>query len=582
MYLHASLLVGLLLLFSPSLSDRPLMNVGAPTEGPAPSTAGDSTTNSGWDGFVQAFVEVYFNNFPNFAVWAGRHEYDGQLPDWSSGGIHRTIQAFHEERMKALAFSPEGLDGARRFEREYLLWVVENELFSLERAESPLKNPLYYADRLAPAVYVSREYAPLEKRLQAYIRYARNLLIAAEQIRANLDRPLPRVYLEAGKQVYDGMTDFYEKDVPVAFALLTQSNAYAEFLKVNAAAVRAMRELSEWMGKRIPYGTDGYAMGTNLFLEMLRQTEQYDMTVGELKNMAERDLGRNLFALREACAKLAPGKSLEDCMALINAIKPPEGSLGAAQRQLKLLKAFVLKENIVSIPGREEVIVEDSPPYLRSSGAFCYVPGPFEKELPSFFYITPPDPGWTEKERLDSELSEPVLLYISAHEVWPGHFLQYQHQSRLPSLIGRLFSSYACSEGWAHYVEEMMWESGLLAKNPEMQIGMLQQALNRDVRFLSALGLHTEGMTIEESERLFREKAFLSAKSARRGALRGTYDPEYFKYTFGKIMVRKLREEWTATRGGRKAWKQFHDTFLSYGCPPIPLLRKSMMATEEK
>ena len=32
-----------------------------------------------------------------------------------------------------------------------------------------------------------------------------------------------------------------------------------------------------------------------------------------------------------------------------------------------------------------------------------------------------------------------------------------------------------------------------------------------------------------------------------------------------------------ATRGGRKAWKAFHDEFLSYGGPPIPLVRKAMM-----
>jgi hypothetical protein len=28
---------------------------------------------------------------------------------------------------------------------------------------------------------------------------------------------------------------------------------------------------------------------------------------------------------------------------------------------------------------------------------------------------------------------------------------------------------------------------------------------------------------------------------------------------------------------GRKAWKAFHDAFLSYGGPPIPLVRKAML-----
>jgi uncharacterized protein (DUF885 family) len=50
----------------------------------------------------------------------------------------------------------------------------------------------------------------------------------------------------------------------------------------------------------------------------------------------------------------------------------------------------------------------------------------------------------------------------------------------------------------------------------------------------------------------------------------------------GKLLIRKLRDDWTATRGGRKAWKQFHDQFLSYGGPPIPLVRKAMMGGDGK
>ena len=33
----------------------------------------------------------------------------------------------------------------------------------------------------------------------------------------------------------------------------------------------------------------------------------------------------------------------------------------------------------------------------------------------------------------------------------------------------------------------------------------------------------------------------------------------------------------SAKHGGRQAWKAFHDQFLSYGGPPIPLVRKAMM-----
>ena len=122
-----------------------------------------------------------------------------------------------------------------------------------------------------------------------------------------------------------------------------------------------------------------------------------------------------------------------------------------------------------------------------------------------------------------------------------------------------------------------MWDAGLQKDDPEARIGQLKEALLRNVRYLSALGLHTGGMTVQQSEQMFREKAFQDSANAHQQALRGTFDPGYLNYTIGKLMIRQLRDDWCATRGGRKAWGQFHDAFLSYGAPPIPLVRAIML-----
>jgi uncharacterized protein (DUF885 family) len=127
----------------------------------------------------------------------------------------------------------------------------------------------------------------------------------------------------------------------------------------------------------------------------------------------------------------------------------------------------------------------------------------------------------------------------------------------------------------------MMWEMGLGGGDPETHVGQLTNALMRNARFLSAIGLHTKGMTVAEAERLFREEALTDAGTARQQAARGTYDPAYLNYTMGKLMIRKLRDDWTASRGGRKAWRQFHDEFLTYGGPPIPMVRRRMMGGAE-
>ena len=91
-----------------------------------------------------------------------------------------------------------------------------------------------------------------------------------------------------------------------------------------------------------------------------------------------------------------------------------------------------------------------------------------------------------------------------------------------------------------------------------------------------------QAKTVEESIKLFREKGLQDEANAEQQANRGTFDPAYLNYTMGKLMIRKLRDDWCATRGGKAAWKDFHDQFLRYGGPPIPMVRKAMMGADDK
>jgi uncharacterized protein (DUF885 family) len=126
----------------------------------------------------------------------------------------------------------------------------------------------------------------------------------------------------------------------------------------------------------------------------------------------------------------------------------------------------------------------------------------------------------------------------------------------------------------------MMLDAGFRDGDPEYRIGQLLKALLRNVRYVSAIGLHTGGMTVEESQAMFAGKAFRDFGNASQQALRGTYDPGYLNYTLGKLMINKLRDDWTTGRGGEEAWGHFHDEFLSFGSPPIPLIRELMLGNE--
>ena len=530
---------------------------------------------------ADAFIEGYFKANPTFAANAGLHEFDGQLPDWSAEGLKAGIAEMERQRAMLAAYPEEQLSAGERVDREHLLTVIDTDLFWKKIAEAPQSNPSYYLDTLSPSLYVARPYGTPEQRLRAFITYTKSVVKAAPQIRANLRTPMPATFVKVGADGFGGLADFYRKDVPLAFKGVGDAALQAELQAAIGPAAEAMQQLADWVAAQEKTATGPLALGTDRYNQMLQMTERVNLPVGEVQRVGQADLERNLKALAAACAEFAPKASTAECAKRVRDHKPAIANpVEAAREQLKMLRQFLVDKDIVTIPGTEQALVNEAPPFNRQNFAYIDPPGPFEKNMPSVYYISPPDPTWPAQVQHDYLPGEYVLMFTSVHEVFPGHFLQFLHANRSTSKVGRLFVGYAYAEGWAHYAEEMMWDQGLVG-TPEAHIGQVLQALMRDCRLLSSIGLHTQGWKVEDSQRCFREQAFADEGSARQQAARGTYDPAYLNYTLGKLMIRKLRQDWMAAKPADgeppRTLKAFHDRFLAYGGPPIPVLRKDML-----
>ena len=526
---------------------------------------------------VDAFLDGYFRRNPVFAANAGKHEFDGKLPDYSAAGLKSTADWLHAQRKTFAAFTDDQLDPQERFHRDYVLAVIDGQLFWLEDSGAPYKNPTFYTEDLSPSMYLTRPYAPLAQRMTAFVSYEEALPKALTQIQANLKLPLPASYIDVGVNSFAGFASFFKTDVPGIFAEVKDDALQARFKTSNAAAIKATQDLANWLKAQKPHATQNFALGAEKFSKMLHATELVDLPLDQLKAIGESDLARNLASLKAACEQFAPGKSLKDCVAKESADKPVGGAVEGARKQLASLRQFIVDKDLVTIPGTEQAKAEEAPPFNRWNFAYIEIPGPYEKNLPSVYYIAPPNPSWSKADQAAYVPGKDSLLFVSAHEVWPGHFLQFLHANRAHWKFGQLFVGYAYAEGWAHYTEEMMFDAGLDGATPEVHIGQLTNALLRDVRYLSAIGMHTSGMTIAQSEQMFRDKAFQDPGNARQQAARGTYDPAYLNYTMGKLMIMQLRQDWIAAHPGPHALKAFNDQFLSYGGPPIPLVRQQML-----
>jgi len=570
-----------------ALSGALLFMVSGCGQSPPPARPkGPSPASQAWLNLSHAFIEGYMQAQPAFAAQAGRHEFDGQLPDVSAHGLKREIARLHDERDQIAGVDASTLEPRERFDREYLLAVLDKDLFWIEKTQFPFSNPGWYLGQIDPDIYLSRNYAPLEVRMKAYIKYARGIPKIAASIKENLKSPMPKTYVELGIEEFGGLADFYTKNVAAVFASVSDADQQKQLKDADAAAAQAMTGLKDYLVGERKNATDKYALGADLFAQMVKQTEQVDLPVDQIEAAGRADLDRNTAALKAECSTYAPKASLAQCVGKMAANKPKGGPVEQARNQLKMLKEFIVQNNVVSIPSNDEALVAEAPPYNRANAAFINTAGPYDKGVVSVYNIAPPDPKWSKAEQSAYIPGEASLLFTSVHEVWPGHFLQFLHSNANPDKLEGLWVGYAFAEGWAHYCEEMMVEMGLAKGDPERHIGQLSEALLRDVRLLSAIGLHTHGMTVAQSEKMFREQAFQDPGNARQQAARGTYDPAYLNYTLGKLMIRKLRTDWLAksatgapppNQDDQSRWHEFHDKFLSYGGPPIPLLRKEML-----
>ena len=163
---------------------------------PTPPAAAPSTAAAAPDPgpqFAAHFLEAYFKANPYFAVQAGRHEFDGQMPDLSAAGIAAQVALLKRLRAEAQAFD------AATLEHRTSVWnasscytAIDSDLYWLEQARMPFRSPVWYIEQLDPDVYLNRDYAPLAQRLQGYLGYARAIPKIAAAVRANLRRPCRR------------------------------------------------------------------------------------------------------------------------------------------------------------------------------------------------------------------------------------------------------------------------------------------------------------------------------------------------------------------------------------------------------
>jgi hypothetical protein len=546
----------------------------------ASSGGGTASVASELDPLEERIVEHLFEHQPGYAVFLGLHRYDGRLPDLTRPATDRWANGARDLLGQLRSVSREGLPPARHHDAVLLQLLLESPLFDLEELRDLERNPMTYIGAISLTPYMVRDYAPAEDRIRAMIRAISAVPGLLDAARQRLEPRIPETFVRLGIAMGSAIPEHLRE--AEAFARPHSTALGDQVRDAASVAGAALGEFLERLTNDLaPRATADFALGPARYQKLLWVREGIETPVADVLAAGRADLARNHHRLEELARAvrpaLPPAEAIHESLESLNRQHPTaEGLVPYAQGLVEEARTFVASRDLVTIPEPALCRVQETPVYGRAlSSASMNPPGPFEVAGDQgIYFVTPVDPRWApdRQEQWLRALNDTMLRNITVHEVFPGHYLQFLHLRRAGGTLSRkVYLSSSFAEGWAHYAEQLVIEAGLGAGGPEAELAQLHDALLRDCRLIASVGLHTQGWTVAQATELFRSQAHLEALPAEREALRGTFNPEYFCYTLGKLAIVDARRRYLA-EGFHGSLRGFHDALLGFGCPPIGMI----------
>jgi uncharacterized protein (DUF885 family) len=534
--------------------------------------------------FVDDYLAYLHEALPSYAGLDGVHAHDDLLEDLSRQAIDAHVRTLSGFGRRLHQIDPSLLTRVEQVDHPIVAAGIEARMYELEAIRSWERNPQIYAEIIGSSLAGQAlfAYAPEAERARRVVSKLRQVPRLVQAARDNI-KECPGIFVKVGLESWRGTLRFIESDLPRAFSGLDDLHILGDLADTSTEAATAIKSYLDYLETDLaPRAKASFRLGRERFEQKLKLEDGVDLSSDRLLAIALRELSAVQEEFRKVAGRLNGGDPIEAWRRAKEQHPAPGQLISVAEAQVAELEEFLRTQDLVSLPDSEPVVVAPSPDFYRWAFASMWTPGPFEsKPSRAYYYLTDVDRSWSpdrQKEHL-RDFNIPTLWNISIHEVYPGHFLHFRHLRQVESKVRKstLFAPASFVEGWAHYCEHMMVEAGFRRGDVTIRIGQLAEALVRLARFVVAIRLHCEDLSVEQGMRFFRDEAFLEEATARREAERGTFDPTYLVYSLGKLMMLKLRRDYKEQQGGKYSLRAFHDAVLSQGSAPFWALRRLLL-----
>jgi uncharacterized protein (DUF885 family) len=529
---------------------------------------------------------------PTYATTLGNHAYDGALPDISAAG-RAAAARFDRELLAELGqIDRATLSRDSQVDAALLDNALRYDLWQIETLQNWAWDAQIYNDIAGGALYglAARDFAPWPDRLKsATARMEKLPALLAETRRQLVPARVPEVYAQTVSRQNGGVVEIAETMLAPHRDTLSKADQ-ARFDRALAGLKTAVSEHQKWIDTvLVPQAKGDFRLGAALYDQKLRFALQSDLTRQDIKAKAEaaaRDIRTEMYrisrtvlagrsgapALPDAPTADQQQAAIEAALELSYAKRPARTELmDKAKATLAEATAFVRAKDLVTVPDTPVKIITMPKFQQGFSVAYCDSPGALERNLDTFYAISPIPDEWSDAQATSflREYNDYMIHDLSIHEAMPGHYLQIAHSNGNRSVLRAVLSSGSFVEGWAVYAEGMMMDAGYLDGDPLFKLTVLKMRLRSVTNSLLDIGIQTEGMTREQAMTLMTKGAFQQEREAAGKWVRASLSStQLLSYFTGYAEHMALREEAKRRQGASFALKAYNDAVLSHGSPP--------------
>lgn len=569
------------------------------------SAAVVSSAGSAADGRFEQLAARYVDEYPALsavgATQLGDHRFD-HLLDEVSDAARAKEQAFYRRYLKELEqIDRKKLSRANQVDHALLQHTLEGSLWHLEVLQEWAWNPMEYTSLSGGAIYnlMARDFAPLETRLEHVGDRLKQFERLFGQIRSTLDpRRVPRIHAETAIKQNRGVLSILDNIVRPKLSQLPRGKR--EELEKDMAKARAVvEEHQKWLESELLDNARGdFRLGAKLYDKKLSFALKSPLSRAKVRKRAERELERvrdemyhvsqQVYKEKYPYTKFPSSPSREYKQAIIRAclemaysnVPAADKIIETAKESLTYATNFVRDKDLITLPPDPvEIII--MPEFERGIAlAYCDSPGALDVGLKTFYAVAPLPEDWTSQQ-INSFLREYNVLSIhdlTMHEAMPGHYLQLAHSNRYPGKLRAVLSSGVFIEGWAIYSERMMIDQGYLDGDPLMRLINLKWYLRGIANAMMDQAIHAGSMTREEAMKLMMYDTFQEEREAAAKWIRAQLtSAQLSTYFVGTLEHFDLRRDIEKDRGGEFDLKTYHDKILSFGSPPVQMVRALLL-----